>query len=126
MSRIDFSIGPEASPAEAMERASSMVTLVLPRFLAGVPGADKTRESVQAVLAELVDVTARHRASLDLVGHIVYDGEHVTVSVGDMNGQLPAPEEEPGLYLVHRVAVQVGQYAGDFGGRVTWAAVPVA
>jgi hypothetical protein len=103
-----------------------MAALTLPRFLAGAPRAEEVCALAQAVLTELVDITARHRASLDLVGRIVYDGAHVTVSVGDMARPLPSPEEEPGLYLVHRVAIEVGQHEGDFGGRVTWASVPVA
>ncbi|MFC9280929.1 hypothetical protein [Streptomyces collinus] len=122
-SRIDFSIGPEASPAEAMERAGQMVDMTLPRFLSNTSNAEETCTAVQAVLAELVDVTARHKASYDLVGSLVFDGVFVTVSVGDMDCRLPPPEEEPGLYLVHRMAVEVGQYKGDLGGRVTWAAV---
>lgn len=107
-----------------MEQAGAMVTMSLPRFLKGTPGAEETCAAVQAVVTELVDVTARHKAGTDLVGSVAFDGSHVTVSVGDMDCELPAPEEEPGLYLVHRVAAEVGQYAGDHGGRVTWAAVP--
>lgn len=124
-SSIDFAIGPEASPKEAMERAGAMVSLSLPRFLEETPGATDTCAAVQAVLAELVDVTARHKAGLDLVARIAFDGAHVTVSVGDMDCPLPAAAEEPGLYLVHRVASDVGQHVGDNGGRVTWAAIPV-
>lgn len=125
-STIDFAIGPEATPIEAMERAGAMAALSLPRFLEGVAGAEDTCAAVQAVLTELVDVTARHKAGHDLVARLGFDGAHVTVSVGDMNCLLPAPEDEPGLYLVHRVASDVGQYAGDNGGRVTWAAVTAA
>lgn len=123
-SRVDFVIGPEATPVEAMKQAGAVVTMSLPRFLGGTPGAEETCAAVQAVLTELVDVTARHRAGIDLVCAIAFDGAHVTVSVGDMGRTLPASEEEPGLYLVRRVASEVGQYAGDHGGRVTWAAVP--
>lgn len=122
-SSITFSIGPETSPVEAMKQAEATVAMMLPRFLAEVPGAKDVCAAAQAVLVELVDVTARHKAGSDLVGKVAYDGDHVTVSVGDMDCSLPAPEEEPGLYLVHRAAVEVGQYAGDHGGRVTWAAV---
>ncbi|MEU5748271.1 hypothetical protein ABZ804_22365 [Streptomyces sp. NPDC047726] len=125
-SSIDFVIGPEASPIEAMERAGAMAALSLPSFLEGVAGAENTCAAVQAVLTELVDVTARHKAGPDLVARLTFDGAHVTVSVGDINRPLPAPEEEPGLYLVHRVASDTGQYAGDNGGRVTWAAVNAA
>lgn len=123
ISNIDFAIGPEASPVEAMERAGAMVAMSLPRFLEGTPGAEETCAAAQAVLTELVDVTARNKTGLDLVGRVAFDGAHVTVSVGDMGCPLPPPETEPGLYLVHRVAVEVGQYAGNMGGRVTWAAV---
>ncbi|MEE1764451.1 hypothetical protein [Streptomyces sp. SP18BB07] len=122
-SSIDFTIGPEASPAEAMERAGAMVGLSLPRFLKGVWGAERACAAAQAVLAELVDVTARHKAGIDLVGRVAFDGLHVTVSVGDMLGPLPDPETEPGLYVVHRLASVVGQYDGYQGGRVTWASV---
>jgi hypothetical protein len=45
------------------------------------------------------------------------------LSVGEMICPLPAPEDEPGLYLVHGVAAEVGQNIGDHGGRVTWAAI---
>lgn len=123
---IDFTIGPESTPVEAMSRATAMVGMSLPTFLAEVPGADQVCTRVQAVLTELVDITARHKAGRDLVGRVAFDGTHVTVSVGDMDIPLPAPEEEPGLYLVHGIAGKdVGQYAGDHGGRVTWAAVAV-
>ncbi|MER6616378.1 hypothetical protein [Streptomyces xantholiticus] len=121
---IDFAIGPEASHTEAMERAGALAAMALPRMLAGAPDVARTCADVQAVLTELVDVTTRHSAGDGLVARISYDGGHVMVSVGDMGRTLPAPEEEPGLYLVHRVAAEVGQYAGDHGGRVTWAAVP--
>lgn len=124
-SAISFSIGPEASPAQAVENANAMVAMTLPRFLAGAPRAAETCTAAQAVLTELVDVTARHKAGQDLVGRVAFDGAHVTISIGDMAGPLPAPEEEPGLYLVHRMAEEVGQYAGDMGGKVTWAAVAV-
>ncbi|MET9776107.1 hypothetical protein ABZ023_17935 [Streptomyces sp. NPDC006367] len=122
-SALSFSIGPEVSPIEAMEQVGTMTAMTLPRFLTGAPNAAEVCAAAQAVLTELVDVTARHRVSAHLVGRVAYDGAHVTVSVGDMGRPLPAPEEEPGLYLVHRVADEFGQYAGDLGGRVTWAAV---
>lgn len=122
---MDFTIGPEATPVQAMARATAMAAMSLPSFLADVPGPEQVAARVQAVLTELVDVTARHKAGVDLVGRIAFDGTHVTVSMGEMNIPLPPPIEEPGLYLVHRVAAEVGQYAGDHGGRVTWAAVAV-
>ncbi|MFF8696290.1 hypothetical protein ACF08W_29165 [Streptomyces sp. NPDC015144] len=121
---VDFVIGPDVSPLEAMERANATGALILPRLLEGAPYVDRTHDNVQAVLQELVDVTARHSAGAGLVARLAYDGAHVTVSVGDMDGTLPAPEVEPGLYLVYRLASDVGQYVGDHGGRVTWAAVP--
>ncbi|MFI1532156.1 hypothetical protein [Streptomyces griseus] len=122
-SSVDFTIGPEVTPVAAMERAGAMVGMSLPRFLAGVPGAEETCSAALSVLTELVDLTARYKAGPDLVGRVTWDGHHVTVSVGDMGRPLPAPEEEPGLYLVNRVADDVGQYAGDQGGRVTWASI---
>ncbi|MFD9394974.1 hypothetical protein ACFWBB_30880 [Streptomyces sp. NPDC060000] len=121
---ITFAIGPETNATEALERAGALATLALPRILEGAPDAGRTCADVQAVLTELVDVTARHQAGDSLVARIAYDGAHVTVSVGDIDRALPAPEEEPGLYLVHGVASDVGQYVGDHGGRVTWASVP--
>lgn len=123
VSTLDFTIGPEATPTEAMERATAMVALSLPRLLDGAPDG-KACATVQAVVTELIDVTARHKAGVDLVTRIVFDGAHITVSVGEMNRALPPSEEEPGLYLVHGVASEVGQYEGNHGGRVTWAAVP--
>ncbi|MFI7415254.1 hypothetical protein ACIBU0_42140 [Streptomyces sp. NPDC049627] len=122
---VDFTIDdPDVPPAEAMERATAAATLALPRLLEGATHATRTSDDVRAVLQELVDVTARHSTGAGLVARIAYDGAHVTVSVGDMAGTLPAPEEEPGLYLVYRLASEVGQYDGDHGGRVTWAALP--
>jgi hypothetical protein len=123
-SSVDFVIGPEVSALKAMEQARALAALALPRMLGGVPGVAAISADVQAVLLELVDVTVRHTVGAGLFARIAYDGAHVTVSVGDMVGTLPAPEVEPGLYLVHRLASEVGQYAGDHGGRVTWAAVP--
>jgi hypothetical protein len=124
-SSVDFVIGPGTSPVDAMQQAAAMVALALPRFLEGAPEADEVCAAAQAVLTELVDVTARHRAGDDLVGRVSFDGLYVTVSVGDMAGALPAPEDEPGLFLVHRLATVVRQHAGTMGGLVTWAAVPV-
>ncbi|MFF8399906.1 hypothetical protein [Streptomyces sp. NPDC016172] len=122
---LSFTIGPEHSPIEAMAAANDMVAMSFPSFLEGLPNAAQVCADVHAVLTELVDVTARNRASVDLVGKVTYDGRHVTVSVGDMAGRLPSPEVEPGLYLVHGTAHEVGQHAGDAGGWVTWAALAV-
>ncbi|PNG19427.1 hypothetical protein [Streptomyces cahuitamycinicus] len=124
-SSIGFTIGPEYSPVQAMDAANSVVAMSLPNLLKGVPDAAQACADVHAVLTELVDITTRHRASADLVGKVVFDGFHVTVSVGDMSCSLPTPEVEPGLYLVHGTAQEVGQHDGDAGGRVTWAAVAV-
>ncbi|MFI5990322.1 hypothetical protein ACIBAC_00510 [Streptomyces sp. NPDC051362] len=122
-SSIDFTIGPETNAVQAVERATATVNMALPRFLAGAQGSSQTCNNILAVLTELVDLTARYKAGRDLVGSVTWDGQHAMVSVGDMRCPLPAPEEEPGLYLVHRLADRVSQYAGDMGGRVTWAAV---
>ncbi|MDI3102001.1 hypothetical protein QJ054_33745 [Streptomyces sp. AN-3] len=123
-SSVHFTLGPEVTPVLAMERAAATVAHALPSVLDGVRDLERVCSEVQAVLTELVDVTARNRAGVYLVGTVEYDGRHVTVAMGDMNRTLPPPEEEPGLYLVHRLAVDIGQYEGDHGGRVTWAAVP--
>ncbi|MEV8344514.1 hypothetical protein [Streptomyces niveus] len=121
---VDFVIGPDVTPIEAMARADAAAALALPRLLDGASSYGAwTSDSVQAVLQELIDVTARHTAGAGLVTRIAYDGSHVTVSVGEMLGTLPEPEEEPGLYRVYRLASDVGQYVGDHGGRITWAAV---
>ncbi|MEV7512111.1 hypothetical protein AB0O57_29560 [Streptomyces sp. NPDC091201] len=125
-SALDFSISPTAQPGQEVNQVTTMVRMTLPMFLVDVPEQAAVCAAVEAVVTELVDIAARHRASADLVGRVAFDGTHVTVSVGDMAGPLPAPEQEPGLYLVHRLADDVGQYDGDFGGRVTWAALPVA
>ncbi|RZU28204.1 hypothetical protein EV284_6370 [Streptomyces sp. BK022] len=119
-----FVIGPEVSPVEAMDQARAVVAPQLARFLQGLPDADWVRGDALAVLTELVDVTARYRAGVDLRGRVAFDGSHVTVTVSEMDRALPAPEDEPGLYLVHRAADDIGQYAGDDGGRVTWASIP--
>ncbi|MEU2968984.1 hypothetical protein ABZ687_28905 [Streptomyces ardesiacus] len=121
---VHFTLGPKVTPIQAMDKALAAVSYVLPRALEGVRDVSRVCSEVQAVLTELVDVTARNRAGSHLVGGIEYDGQHVTVAVGDMDCPLPPPDEEPGLYVVHRLAAEFGQYAGDHGGRVTWAAVP--
>jgi hypothetical protein len=120
---VDFVIGPEVVPSAALKQAEALARMALPRLLGDAVDASKTCDEVRAVLVELIDVTARHQASGSLVSRLAYDGAHVTVSVGDMDCLLPAPADEPGLYLVYRIADDVGQYAGDHGGRVTWAAV---
>lgn len=123
---VHFTLGPHVTAVEAMQQATATAASVLPSLLAGLPDAARVGAEVQAVLTELVDVTARYRAGLDLVVSIECDGQHVTVSAGEMSRPLPPPEEEPGLYLVHRMAVEVGQHEGDLGGRVTWAALRAA
>jgi hypothetical protein len=120
---VDFVIGPEVSPVQAMKQARALAALALPRMLEGAHDVTMISADVQAVLGELVDVTARHTLGAGLLARIAYDGWHVMVTVGEMICALPAPEDEPGLYLVHRTADKVGQYVGDRGGRVTWAAI---
>ncbi|MGW6304221.1 hypothetical protein ACWFRQ_07685 [Streptomyces niveus] len=108
-----------------MRRSHRFAAMVLLALLAGLPEAVRVADSVLAVLTELVDVTARHRASTDLAGRISYDGDHVLLTVGEMNRSLPDPEEEPGLFLVHRLVGEMGQYRGDEAGYVTWVSVPI-
>lgn len=108
-----------------MRRARGFVAKVLPALLAGAPHANVVEGTTLAVLTELVDVTARHRASIDLSGRISYDGDHVLITVGEMDQPLPDSEEEPGLFLVRRLTDEIGQYRGDEVGYVTWASVPV-
>lgn len=122
---LDFRIGPERTPVEAIRRSNRFATMVLPALLAGLPESEAASEAVLKVLTELVDVTARHRASVDLSGRVSCDGSHVMLTVGEMCRPLLAPEEEPGLYTVHRLTDDFGQYRGDDGGYVTWASVPV-
>lgn len=117
---VDFVIGSYASPLEAIEKSRDLAAFTLPRLLGKATGA---RQQASDVLTELVDLTARYPASAGLLGRLEYDGSHVMVSVGDMGRTLPTPEEEPGLYLVNRVAADIGQYTGDRGGLVTWAAI---
>ncbi|MEU9699480.1 hypothetical protein [Streptomyces sp. NPDC047981] len=118
-----FCVGPDIAPVDAMERAVATVRRTLPLLLRGAPAALAAREDVLSVVRELVDITARDRSSIDILGRITFDGMHVTVSVGEKRDPLPAPEVEPGLYLVHRLADEVGQYRGDEDGYVVWAAV---
>ncbi|MFB6529897.1 hypothetical protein [Streptomyces sp. NPDC056399] len=118
-----FCMGPDVAPADAMERAVATVRRALPLLLKGAPAALAASEDVLSVVRELVDITARDRSSLDVVGRITFDGAHITISVGEKRYPLPSPEVEPGLYLVHRLADEVGQYRGDEGGHVVWAAV---
>lgn len=120
---IAFCVGPDVAPADAMERAVATVRRALPLLLKGVPSALAVSEDVLAVTRELVDVTARDRSSVDILGRVTFDGMHITVSVGEKREPLPSPEVEPGLFIVHRLADEVGQYRGDENGYVVWAAV---
>ncbi|MFI5664377.1 hypothetical protein [Streptomyces sp. NPDC051684] len=122
---LDFRIGPECAPARAMQRATRFAAMVLPALLAEAPDPEAAADTVLQVHGELVDVTARHRASLDVAGRISFDGDHVLITVEEMDQPLPAPEAEPGLYLVHRLTDDRGQYCGEAGGFTTWASVPV-
>jgi hypothetical protein len=122
---LEFRVGPECKPVETVRRSHRFAAMVLPALLAGLPEAVRVADSVLAVLTELVDVTARHRASIDLAGRISYDGDHILLTVGEMDGPLPDPREEPGLFLVHRLTDEIGQYRGDEAGYVVWASVPV-
>lgn len=122
---IEFRLGPEHTPVQSMQRARSFVARVLPALLAAAPDGKAVAETTLAVLTELVDVTARHRASLDLSGRVSYDGDHVLITVGEMSRSLPAPEEEPGLFLVRRLVDDIGQHRGDEGGYATWTSIPV-
>ncbi|MET7572021.1 hypothetical protein ABZT04_26480 [Streptomyces sp. NPDC005492] len=122
---IEFRLGPEHTPIQSMHRARSFVARVLPALLADAPNGKAVVETTLAVLTELVDVTARHRASVDLSGRVSYDGDHVLITVGEMSRPLPAPEEEPGLFLVHRLVDDIGQHRGDGDGYATWTSIPV-
>ncbi|MFE4579440.1 hypothetical protein [Streptomyces chartreusis] len=122
---IEFRLGPEHTPFQSVRRARRFASTVLPALLADAPNVKAVGEAALAVLTELVDVTARHRASVDLSGRVSYDGDHVLITVGEMDRPLPAPEEEPGLFLVHRLTDDVGQYRGDEAGNVTWVSVPL-
>lgn len=121
---LEFRIGPERTPAEAERRSHRFAALALPALLR-TPLHRDTPQAVLAVLTELVDITARHRASLDLAGRISYDGDHVLITVSAMDKPLPPPEEEPGLYSVHRYADDYGQHSADECGYATWASVPI-
>ncbi|MDH6629356.1 hypothetical protein M2271_007192 [Streptomyces sp. LBL] len=122
---IEFLLGPEGTPVQSLRRARGFVAKVLPALLAGAPNVKVVEEATLAVLTELVDVTARHRVSVDLSGRVSYDGDHVLITVGEMDRALPSSEEEPGLYIVHRLTDEIGQYRGNDAGYATWASVPV-
>ncbi|MCX5182566.1 hypothetical protein [Streptomyces sp. NBC_00268] len=122
---IEFRLGPEHAPVQSMRRARGFVARMLPALLAGAPNARSVQEATLAVLTELVDVTARHRGSVDLSGRVSYDGDHVLITVGEMDQPLPSSEEEPGLFIVHRLTDEIGQYRGDEAGYATWVSVPV-
>lgn len=122
---IEFRLGPECTPVQSLRRARGFVAKVLPALLSGAPNVKVVEEATLAVLTELVDVTARHRVSIDLSGRVSYDGGHVLITVGEMDQTLPSSEEEPGLYIVHRLTDEIGQYRGDEAGYATWASVPV-
>ncbi|WP_143664396.1 hypothetical protein [Streptomyces sp. NRRL B-24572] len=122
---ITVCLGPDKAPGVAMECAVTFARRTLPMLLEDSPAAQVVSEQVVAVVRELVDITARDRHGADLLGRIVFDGAHVTVSVGEKREPLPQPDEEPGLYLVRGLADDIGQYGGDEGGYVTWASIPV-
>ncbi|GHG80808.1 hypothetical protein [Streptomyces griseocarneus] len=126
MSReITFCLGPSAAPATAMERAAAFVHRALPMLLKDALAAQAASDDVTSVVRELVDITSRDRHGEDILGRIVFDGTHITVSVGEKQGPLPQPDDEPGLYLVRRLVDDIGQYRGDNSGHVVWASVPV-
>lgn len=122
---IEFRLGPQHTSTQSMRRARGFVARVLPALFAGAPNAKAAGEETLAVLTELVDVTARYRASVDLGGRISCDGDDVLITVGEMDRPLPAPEDEPGLFLVRRLADDIGQYRSDEDGYVTWVSVPL-
>ncbi|MFE0058726.1 hypothetical protein [Streptomyces sp. NPDC059003] len=121
---LEFRVGPERSPAQVVHSSRRFATMVLPALLGELPQAETLAQQVLAVLTELVDVTARHRGSVDLGGRISRDEGHVLVTVGEMGRPLPDPGEEPGLFLVQRLVDDIGQYRGEEGGYTTWASVP--
>ncbi|MFI1012573.1 hypothetical protein [Streptomyces sp. NPDC020965] len=122
---ITFCLGPDVTPVDAMARGVAFARRTLPMLLKGSPAEQAISEDAISVVRELVDITARRRHSTDILGRIVADGAHLTVSVGEAQGPLPRPDVEPGLYLVRRLVDDIGQYRGDEGGYVTWASVPV-
>ncbi|WP_370418929.1 hypothetical protein AB8O64_10755 [Streptomyces sp. QH1-20] len=122
---LEFRVGPERSPAQTVHRSHRFASMMLPALLGELSQAAAVAEQVLAVLTELVDITARHRASVDLSGRISCDGSHVLLTIGEADRPLPTPEDEPGLFLVHRLTDDLGQYRGDEGGHVTWTSVPV-
>ncbi|NGO66993.1 ATP-binding protein [Streptomyces boncukensis] len=119
---LEVRLSAEHPPTEAIRRVRSFVETFLPALL---PGRPEMQETVLAVLTELVDITARHQHCPDLEGRISTDGAHVMLTLGEMDRPLPSPDEEPGLYLVHRLVDDIGQYRGDQGGHATWASVPL-
>ncbi|WP_190128400.1 hypothetical protein [Streptomyces mashuensis] len=126
MSReITFCLGTSTAPASPMERAAAFARRTLPMLLKGAPAAQAASDDVISVVRELVDIASRDRHGPDILGRIVFDGTHITVSVGEKQGPLPQPDDEPGLYLVRRLTDDIGQYRGDNAGYVTWASVPV-
>ncbi|MER0484565.1 hypothetical protein ABR737_40615 [Streptomyces sp. Edi2] len=86
---LEFRLGPEDAPAEALRRSRRFAAMALPALLGPVLDAGAVVEWVLGVLTELVDVTARHRASADLAGRISCDGIHALVAVGEMDRPLP-------------------------------------
>ncbi|MEW1701019.1 hypothetical protein ACIQCR_16735 [Streptomyces sp. NPDC093249] len=121
---VTFCLGSQVAPGEAMERAVATVRRALPALL-GAASASRTADEVVDVVRELVDIVARDRIGADILGRVTADEGHVTVSVGERRRQLPSPGSEPGLYLVNRHADEVGQYRGDEGGYIVWAAINV-
>lgn len=122
---VEFRIGPGCTPAQSVRRACAFVEKVLPALLVATPNDRPLAEAVLSVLTELVDITARHRADIDLGGRVSCDRDHVLITVGEMDRPLPGPHAEPGLFLVHRLVDDIGQYCGEGNGYATWASIPV-
>ncbi|WP_435057589.1 hypothetical protein [Streptomyces sp. bgisy060] len=122
---ITLCLGPDKTPVAAMESAVAFVHRTLPTLLAGSPPALAVSEHITSVVRELVDIVARDCHAEDILGRVVFDGAHITISIGEKRGTLPEPDVEPGLYLVRRLVDDIGQYAGDEGGYVVWASIPI-
>ncbi|MFJ7054659.1 hypothetical protein ACIQU7_23410 [Streptomyces albidoflavus] len=118
---LSLVIGPELTPVKAIEQAAATLDMLLAEMLTA-----DAFQAVRAVAVELVDLAARYAGSEDLTLAVDIDAAYATVTAGEMRCPLPAPDEEPGLYLVQRTATAVMQHRGAGGGFVTWAAVPIS
>jgi hypothetical protein len=117
--RLFLQAKPDAAP-----RCAAFARNVLRAFTTGLQNADEAVSSALAAAYELADTAARRAWGEAFNADLTYDGQHVMISVGDIH-PIDNCENEPGLFLVKRVADDVGEHSGEYGGSIIWASIPV-